>query len=49
MPAKGVGTLVWDMFENSGSPQYYLLYAAVLANRKSRREREREEIEKLTR
>lgn len=49
MPSKGVETIMWDLFEYSGSPNVYLMYAAMLSKRKSRKEVQREEIEKMTR
>ncbi len=48
MTAEGVDAIVWDMFQQSGSMQYYLMFRALQGN-KSRKEREREEIERLTR
>lgn len=51
MAAKGVMTLVWDMFENSGGLQYYMLFRALHDKDLSlnERERRRREIERLTR
>lgn len=50
MAAKGVVTLVWNLFEQSGSLQYYLMFRAMDKDfGKSEQERRREEIERLTR
>lgn len=47
MPEKGVSDLVWDMFEYSGSPSYYLFFKQ-LYGRATKNTRQ-EKIERMTR
>ncbi len=50
MAVKEITSIVWNMFENSGSLGYYLLFRKLDKDAwKSPQERQREEIERLTR
>jgi|GEM_PF-4673571 len=50
MTAKGVRNLVWDLFQNTGQLQYYVMYRVLDKDfGKSAQRRRREEIERLTR